>query len=123
MKPSKLQPQHILLVDDEHAVRASTRMLLELDGHTVVEAEGGARALELLKADGFDLVITDFRMPGMDGGQLTVRIKQATPQRPVIILTAWPADVTPDIPADQILAKPYTLSDLRQTLARALVPH
>jgi len=98
-------------------------MLLELDGHTVVEAEGGARALELLKADGFDLVITDFRMPGMDGGQLTVRIKQATPQRPVIILTAWPADVTPDIPADQILAKPYTLSDLRQTLARALVPH
>ena len=94
-------------------------MLLEVDGHTVVEAEGGARALELLKADGFDLVITDFRMSGIDGGQLTVRIKKATPQKPVIILTAWPADVTPGVPADQILAKPYTLNDLRQTIARA----
>ncbi len=110
--------KRILLVDDEAMVRDSTRMLLEIDGHTVVDAENGAKALEAFAAGEFDLVITDFRMAGMDGGDLTTRIKQAAPRTPVIILTAWPGDVSASVPADMILAKPYKLEELRQALAR-----
>jgi len=118
MNESQTRPKRILLVDDEAMVRDSTRMLLELDGHTVVDAENGAKALAAFAAGGFDLVITDFRMAGMDGGQLTTRIKQAAPGTPVIILTAWPGDVSASVPADMILAKPYRLEDLRQAIAR-----
>jgi CheY-like chemotaxis protein len=120
MKQSELRGKRILLVDDENTVRASTRMLLELDGHTVVDAADGARGLEVFEAGDFDLVITDFRMPKMDGGQLTARIKQAMPRQPVIILTAWPADVPDQTPADHVLTKPYTLDNLRQSIARVL---
>jgi len=118
MNESQPPPKRILLVDDEAMVRESTRMLLEIDGHTVVDAETGAKALEAFAAGEFDLVITDFRMAGMDGGDLTTRIKQAAPSTPVIILTAWPGDVSASVPADMILAKPYRLEELRQALAR-----
>ena len=119
MKPTKIQQKRILVVDDEQAVRASTHMLLEIDGHTVFDAESGAEALERVQSGGIDLVITDFRMPGMTGGELTSQIKQIAPTTAVIILTAWPQDVAPETPADAVVAKPYTLDSLRQALAQA----
>ncbi|HNW08913.1 MAG TPA: response regulator [Verrucomicrobiota bacterium] len=120
MKRADLSRKRILLVDDGALVLASTRMLLEVDGHVVVDAATGAQALEVFAGAEFDLVITDFRMPGMNGGQLTCRIKQAAPGKPVIILTAWPEEVPASVPADMIMSKPYALSELRQAMAHVL---
>jgi len=114
-----VRSKRILLVEDEADVRESTKMLLELDDHEITEAEDGLRGFELFQQGRFDVVITDFRMGRMDGGQLTTRIKQLAPNQPVIILTAWPDDVrasgsTPDL----VVTKPYTLAELRQAVGK-----
>lgn len=80
---------NIMTVDDSRAVRLTIALTLKQAGHRVVEAASGEDALELLKAEKIDLIISDFNMPGMDGSQLTRQIKAHQDYRsiPVIILT------------------------------------
>ena len=74
MEQSIIRGKRILLVDDEPSIRGCFRMMLEIDDHTVTEANNGAEALELFTKDQFDLVTTDFEMPVMKGDELAVRI-------------------------------------------------
>jgi signal transduction histidine kinase len=113
----------ILLVDDDPGVRATIASLLADDGHTVVEAGGGAEALSRLDAtEKFDLLMTDLGMPKMNGWELIRSAKQKRPELPVVLVTGWgesprgrcPSDPEPDA----ILAKPVTADDLRETIAR-----
>jgi CheY-like chemotaxis protein len=60
----------ILVVDDDRAFRISTSTLLEEEGYVVVEAPDATDAVETLKGGGFDLILLDLRMPGVDGIQL-----------------------------------------------------
>ena len=60
-------PKKILVVDDEPMVCEAVKMLLEFDGHQVVTAVNGNEALALFDDGGFDVVITDYTMPGMKG--------------------------------------------------------
>ena len=71
MQTREIEPRRILLVDDDQSVRQSISLLLGIDNHTVMTAADGAEALNLLKSDQFDLVITDFDMPGINGDELT----------------------------------------------------
>ncbi len=68
-----LSGKRILLVDDERAVRQTVRDLLNYDEHHVVEANNGAEALNLFAEGRFDLVLTDWRMPFIEGDELAVR--------------------------------------------------
>lgn len=80
---------NIMTVDDSKAVRLTIALTLKQAGHRVVEAASGEAALELLKSEKIDLIISDFNMPGMDGAQLT-RVVKANPSYhniPVIMLT------------------------------------
>jgi len=80
----------ILLVDDEAQIRQSLAMALgDIDGHAVRECESGAAALELLVSEQFNLVITDNRMPGMEGDELARRIHAEFPGLPVVMLTGF----------------------------------
>jgi CheY-like chemotaxis protein len=113
-------PKHILVVDDETAVREAIAMLLMIDGHTVTEAGNGEEALERFKEETFDLVITDFRMPGMTGDVLAAAIKGLSPGQPMIMLTAHEAPPPgPANPVDAVLNKPFTLEDLRRVISGA----
>ena len=78
----------ILVVDDEEGVRSFLAESLELDGHQVEEAASGEDALKLLRARSFDLVLTDLRMPGMDGMQLLEKVQAEQPEVEFIVLTA-----------------------------------
>lgn len=80
---------NIMTVDDSRAVRLTIALALKTSGHRVVEAESGEEALEMLKTEKIDLIISDFNMPGMDGAQLVRRIKSVEDYRkiPVIMLT------------------------------------
>lgn len=78
----------ILLVDDDAAITTVLGSLLKQEGLSVVTAASGAEALALLEKQPVDLVITDQRMPGLDGMGLLRRVAQASPDVPVVVLSA-----------------------------------
>jgi PAS domain S-box-containing protein len=107
----------ILLVDDDSLVSMNTAYMLMDLGHSVMEASSAAHALRMLETDAqFDLIITDYAMPGMTGLDLAKKIVQIQPKIPVIIATGYaelPPHSTLGFPR---LNKPYT----QQQLAKAL---
>jgi len=107
----------ILVVDDDSLVSMNTAYMLMDLGHSVVEAPSGAHALRLLETDAqFDVVITDYAMPGMSGHELATKIRQVHPKLPVIIATGYaelPAHVTLGFPR---LDKPYTQQQMADAL-------
>ena len=112
-------PRRILLAEDEADVRSTLKQLLEFDRHSVVEACDGRQALNLLKSHRFDLVITDYLMPGMPGDQLVAELKKQAPELPIIMITAN-MDLLPNpIPGvDVLLPKPFQVADLREAIRR-----
>jgi PAS domain S-box-containing protein len=111
----------VLLVDDDILVSmGAADMLLDL-GHSVTEAQSGAHALKLLKSDApFDVVVTDYAMPGMNGFELAQRIKAGHPRLPIVLATGYA-----ELPADRSiefghLSKPYTSKDLAAALEKAV---
>ena len=119
---AKVQPGrklHLLLVDDEELVRVGTGEMLRDLGHDVTEAEDGQQALALLDdGSSFDAVVTDYKMPRMDGAQLAELIRQVRPDMPILLITGYTGstDEAGNLPR---LAKPFNQADLAQALAKA----
>lgn len=82
----------ILVVDDELTIRTILKQILEQGGFECEMAADGKEALEMLKADNFDLMITDINMPEMDGVELLQKTKELLPTFPVIFITAYGRD-------------------------------
>jgi DNA-binding response OmpR family regulator len=115
-----LLAKRILLVDDERAVREMVRELLCLDEHDVVEANNGAEALRIFAQNQFDLVLTDWRMPFVEGDELACKIRELAPQQRILMITGHPNKPGRMNPVDAILYKPFDLDDLRQVIVRLL---
>ena len=118
---SEAKSLRVLLVDDDILVSmGAADMLLDL-GHSATEAQSGAHALKLLESDGpFDLVVTDYAMPGMNGFELAQRIKATHPRLPIVLATGYA-----ELPADRSiefghLSKPYIAEDLAAALEKAI---
>jgi CheY-like chemotaxis protein len=118
------QGWQILVVDDEPAVCGAIKMMLEHEGHKVQTATSGKEALSLLEQNRFDLVTTDYAMPGMKGDALAVAIKQRLPNQPILMISANGAlsqsagfSLTG---VDFVISKPFLLKDLREAIARVL---
>jgi len=79
---------HILIVDDETNVRKVLGTLLDQAGYATTRAESGEIAMDLVRAGDPDLVLTDLKMPGMDGLELLSKLRQDFPEIPVVLLTA-----------------------------------
>jgi len=81
--------EKILIVDDEQSMTQFLGIVLRKEGYQVASANSGRDALEKVRGESFDAVITDIRMPGMDGIQLLEGIKKIDPTLPVVIMTAY----------------------------------
>ena len=121
------RPAQILLVDDKQDILLLCRLNLEVEGYEVVEARGGARALELIAQEPPDLVILDVMMPDMDGWQVLSSIREdpRTTEVPVIMLTAK-AQERDQIHAWQLgatgyLTKPFSPEELLDAVRDALL--
>ncbi|MGA9117166.1 MAG: sigma-54 dependent transcriptional regulator [Bacteroidota bacterium] len=79
----------ILVVDDEELIRESLSFVLKKEGYGVLDAPNGRAALEIIRRESVDLVITDLEMPEMKGIQLLEAITQCTPETLVLIITAY----------------------------------
>ena len=114
----------VLVVDDDPAHRLMLRTMLEGWSYEVTEADGGARAVELLREGPFDLVLMDVRMPDMNGIEATRAIHAYNPAVPVLIVTAY-SSVASAVEALKSGAyayptKPLDFDTLKLTLERAL---
>ena len=113
--------KRILITEDDDSVRQTIKLLLMVDHYAVTEARTGEEALDLLKRERFDLVITDFEMPGLKGNELALIIKQQLPSQPILMLTAFAERLGDcDNPVDAVLAKPFRIQDLRKAMAKLL---
>jgi signal transduction histidine kinase/CheY-like chemotaxis protein len=114
----------VLLVDDEPAVRAAARRILERLGLRVCEAENGRRALEVLATQGpFDLVVIDMVMPVMGGKEFFFRLRERAPEARVLLVSGFAPDddaqTLLDAGALGFLEKPYTLTALTRAVRAA----
>lgn len=106
--------KNILVVDDDEEIRDAVAACLELEGYAVVTARNGAEALDQVNEPGrtFDLIMTDLRMPVMDGTNLIRRLRENTATRwvPCVVLTAETGK--PQDPFVRYLKKPFDIGQL-----------
>src|SRR2546422_7958356 len=86
--------RRVLVVDDERSMRELLAIMLKQAGHDVTLAEGGEQAVEVLKSESFDLVITDLRMRKVDGLAVLRATKEHSPPTVVLVVTAFASPQT-----------------------------
>ncbi|MEW6682185.1 MAG: HD domain-containing phosphohydrolase [Nitrospirota bacterium] len=118
---------NILVVDDDPAVGALLAETATASGYATVVVTDGAAALDRIRSGEFALVITDIRMPGLDGIELLRRIKAFAPEVEVIVVTALPdverARDMIRLGASDFLTKPFRLGEVRSSVTRAIDKH
>lgn len=114
----------ILVVDDEADMLETCARILRRSGYSCLTTASGQEALVLLEHEHPDLILTDLRMPRVDGMALLRHAKQAAPQIPVVIFTAYVSEASArevlEAGAAAYLPKPFTTVQLRQTVEQAL---
>ena len=116
----------ILIVEDDNSVRMLAARALETAGHAISVAEDGERGFARISeaAGGFDLVVSDIRMPGMDGIEMAKAAARRFPGLRILLVTGYAdqreraADLN-GVVVD-VLLKPFTLAEIRERVARAL---
>ena len=115
----------ILYIDDEPIVRRSMSMLLAALGHETDVAANGYAGIDQFKAQAYDVVISDFSMPGLTGRDVAAAIKALRPDTVVLLSTGWQtAQIAPalgeEAVEDGIIEKPVTIDTLKAALSRAM---
>jgi len=114
---------NVLVVEDDRLNRNLICKVLRDEGHQIVEASDGAEALELLYAQRFDLVITDFVMPRLNGLKLVDQLHPLQPRLPIIFITGYLSAILGKAILDnvaEVIPKPFELNVLRSTVQRLL---
>ncbi|MCU0256430.1 MAG: sigma-54 dependent transcriptional regulator [Vicinamibacterales bacterium] len=119
----------ILIADDERSMRELLSIVLKREGYEVVVAESGSQAVAALERHGFDLVISDLKMPDMSGVDVLRAAKQVDPELSAIVITAFASTETAvealRLGASDYLTKPFDVDELkllvRHTLERKLL--
>ena len=118
------QDYTLLLVDDEPNLRKVLGALLRKEGYEVLEAANGVEGLSVLEAETVEVVISDLKMPRMDGSQFLKEVRKRWPELPFVMLTAHG---TVDAAVDALkngaldfLSKPFDKDEIRMVVAKAL---
>lgn len=114
----------ILVIDDQRGIRATLKDILEMEGHTVALAEDGAKGVETFGGGAFDLVLTDIKMPAMDGMEVLTKVTESRPDCPVIMISGH-GDIDTAVEsikrgAYDFIQKPLDLNRLLITIKNAL---
>jgi two-component system cell cycle response regulator CpdR len=116
----------LLIVDDEESMRTLVARAIAMDDHEIVTAADGAEALEILSngQNAFDLLLTDIRMPVMDGIALALTAARDLPDLTILLMTGF-ADQRErasglNAIAHDVISKPFSVADIRNAVADAL---
>jgi DNA-binding NtrC family response regulator len=117
----------ILIVEDDEIFLRPLHRTLEVEGYDVLVVSSGEEAVELLKNDDVDLVLTDKRLPGIDGVELVRRIRADHPDLAVVVMTAYgtigSAVEAMRLGAEDYLVKPFEAAEVLMVLRRAIEFH
>ena len=112
----------VMLVEDDEVIRINIAHILRLMGCTVLSAEDGLKGLELFLKTKFDLVLTDYDMPKMNGMDLATCIKEMTSDTPVVLMTGQPKETISaklrDHTVDFALQKPFGIDEIKHAINR-----
>ncbi|MEW6349708.1 MAG: sigma-54 dependent transcriptional regulator [Thermodesulfobacteriota bacterium] len=117
-------PPKILIVDDEEMALTNLEHVLKKQGYDITTADNGPKGLNLIKTNSFDVVLTDLKMPKVDGMQILEECRQRHPGTEVVMITGY-ATVDSAIEAMKkgayhYVSKPYRIDAVRKTVAEAL---
>jgi len=117
-------PAKILLIEDDPAIGAALQLVLRDDGYQVALAVRGDEGLALAQKGGFDLVITDFKLPGLNGLDLVRQLHTSTPRLPIILMTAHGTTETAieatKLGAYDYLLKPFEMEEMLDQVEKAV---
>ena len=109
----------ILLAEDDPLQRQQTGRILGELGHRVVQASNGREAVQIIKKQHVDMVLTDLKMPEMDGIELVEHVKKEHDHIPVGVLTSYPVAMS-NLQADALLYKPFGGDQLKELVQRLM---
>jgi CheY-like chemotaxis protein len=122
--PASGKKRQLLVVDDDKEIQNLLSRVLSLMGYDVTLASNGLEAVSLLVTDSYDLVITDFQMPLMNGWEVSRHVKEQSPKTPVIVITGFCDDTLWEKLSmnylDAIILKPFKLKEIEITVQRLL---
>src|ERR687893_258712 len=114
----------LLIVDDEQGMRQLLSIVFGREGHEVRVAENGRRALELLREEPADLIVSDVKMPDMGGIELLRAAREMLPEVAVVMMTAFATVDTAreafKLGADDFIQKPFDIEEMKILVRRAL---
>jgi DNA-binding response OmpR family regulator len=122
-----MKETHILVMEDDASISAALDMILTEAGYDVDVAETGEAALELFEQKGFDLIIADLKLPGINGMEVIKQIKEKKPEMEVIVITGVGtqpiAEEAMTLGAHDFLPKPFTDDQIKTAINEALKHH
>ena len=115
---------NILIVDDEQSYRQLLSLVFESDGHSVRTANNGRHALELIQEEPADVVISDVKMPDIDGIEMLRAVRETSPDLGVVLMTAFASVETAreafKLGADDFIQKPFDVEELKLIVKKTL---
>src|ERR1044072_7507389 len=115
---------NLLIVDDEQSYRQLLTLVFETEGYKVRTAKNGREAVEMLQVEPADLVISDVRMPDMDGIELLSAAREFLPDLGVVLMTAFASVETArdafKLGADDFIQKPFDVEELKLIVKKTL---
>jgi len=109
----------ILVVDDNDFMRLGVSKMLSRLGYEVSSADSGENGLSIFLKNIFDIVLSDYELPGMDGVALACSIKKSSPRTPVVIMTGAGRETVlarKTTAVDEVISKPFTLAEIDETI-------
>ena len=115
--------EKILVVDDNNFLRSVVSKMLSMLGYEVLSADSGENGLSLFLKNKFDIVLSDYEMPGMDGVAFACSVKKSSPRTPVVIMTGAGKETVlarKSTAVDEVISKPFTLAGIDETIQNLL---
>ncbi len=112
--------ERVLLVDDDDQVRRALGLLLKNLGYDTLLASDGEEALGIVANETLDLMISDVVMPGMDGIQLSSKVREEYPQLPILLISGYSDGTVTSVRNTRFLRKPFSMSDLAREIRATL---
>jgi DNA-binding NtrC family response regulator len=121
---TRLKSMEILLIDDDEWIRDSLRLFFESEGCRLTALETAEEGMESLKSHNYDIIVTDYRLPGMDGLEFLKKIQDTQPHAMKVLITAFRSEKiiseAARIGIQNFIDKPFTTKTIEDSLSRLI---